>query len=281
MRSTTSLRWGIPCHLLRIWYKTVVERIILYAAAIWGTNISSQMRRSLLSMQRHQLLICKAYCTTSTAALQVIAGTPPLNLLIELFAVVNVSRLRHTMSLWGQIYIHTDYEHHIPQAPCHPTENNLVNNIYFNRTQDFRFANGVFTDGSKTPGGTGSGFCILSGGALAYEWKTKLASENSVFQSELIAIRAALLNLKNNPTMPNIIYTDSASSLAAIAGTRSRSPIVSSIRDILTHMPASPSLIWVPAHTGIEENERADVLAKEAADSSTLREVPTLRPVSA
>ncbi|XP_035221780.1 uncharacterized protein LOC118194706 [Stegodyphus dumicola] len=202
MRSTTSLRWGIPCHLLRIWYKTVVERIILYAAAIWGTNISSQMRHSLLSIQRHQLLlICKAYRTTSTAALQIIAGTPPLDLLIEReVAVVNVS----TMSLWGQIYIPTDYEHHIPQAPCHPAKNDLVDTIYFNRTQDSGFANGVFTDGSKTPGGTGSGFCILSGGALTYEWKRKLASENSVFQVELIAIRAALLYLKNNATVPNI-----------------------------------------------------------------------------
>ncbi|XP_035225892.1 uncharacterized protein LOC118198345 [Stegodyphus dumicola] len=228
MRSTTSLRWGIPCHLLRIWYKTVVERIILYAAAIWGTNISSQMRRSLLSIQRHQLLlICKAYRTTSTAALQIIAGTPPPDLLFEReAAVINVSRLRHTMSLWGQIYIHTDYEHHIPQAPCHPAKNNLVDTIYFNRTHDSGFANGVFTDGSKTPGGTESGFFILSGGAFTYEWKRKLASENSVFQAELIAIRAALLHLKNNPTVPNIIYTDSASSLAAIAGIRSRSPIV-------------------------------------------------------
>ncbi|XP_035220592.1 uncharacterized protein LOC118193588 [Stegodyphus dumicola] len=256
MRSTTLLRWGIPCHLLRIWYKTVVERIILHAAAISGTNITSQMRRSLLSIQL--LLICKAYRTTSTAALQIIAGKQPLDLLIKRqAAVVKVSRLRHTMSLWGQIYIHTDYEHHIPQAPCHPAKNNPVDTIYFNRTQDSGFANGVFIDGSKIPGGTGSGFCIFSGGALTYEWKRKLASENSVFQAELIAIRAALLHLKNNPTVPNIINIDSASSLAATAGIRSRSPIVSSIRDILTHMPASqrPSLIWVPAHTGIEGNE--------------------------
>lgn len=63
-------------------YKGGLERILTYACCAWWREATNKMRRKMQSKQRRALLqITKCYRTTSTVALQVLAGTLPIDLL--------------------------------------------------------------------------------------------------------------------------------------------------------------------------------------------------------
>ncbi|XP_035224549.1 uncharacterized protein LOC118197158 [Stegodyphus dumicola] len=176
-------------------------------------------------------MICKAYKTSPTAAVQVLVGTPPFDLVIEREgAIGNVTRLRRQHTLWGETYNHEEYEEHRPVIPRHPAENNIDTYISISRAVRDIQPTGLFTDGSKTSAGTGNAFCPISDGKVMHVWKRRLAHYNSVYQAELLAISAALKYSAEVEGAPTQIYSDSASSLAAIVNERSRSSLVQEIR---------------------------------------------------
>lgn len=74
--------WGIKAHERNILYNMVTIPIITYASAAWYDKANHVMvRRHLLAAQRTLLLMnTRATRTTSTVALQVIAGAKPLDL---------------------------------------------------------------------------------------------------------------------------------------------------------------------------------------------------------
>lgn len=78
-------RQGGATVLKRKLLNNVAESTILYAAPVWKTAVRVQRNRAKLeSAQRIMLLrICRTYRTVSTEALQVIAGIPPIDLLVE------------------------------------------------------------------------------------------------------------------------------------------------------------------------------------------------------
>ncbi|GBM08230.1 hypothetical protein AVEN_82921-1 [Araneus ventricosus] len=62
-------------------YKTVIERMLAYGAAVWCLDPPVRIKRKLNTIQRPFLLaLTGAYRTTATSALQVILGIPPLYL---------------------------------------------------------------------------------------------------------------------------------------------------------------------------------------------------------
>ncbi|XP_035228961.1 uncharacterized protein LOC118201048 [Stegodyphus dumicola] len=216
MKLTAGMKWDIPANFLKSWYKTISERIILYGASIWGQNLSSTMRKTLLSIQRSQLLlICWAYRTFPTSALQVIAGLPPLDLVVEReAAMIKATRLNKNTSLWGHSIIHTDYEKYKSRYLCHPAQFDLMDTIHINSDSPAQNYHALYTDGSKTEAGTGCGFCKLDKGSIIF-WKRRLNESNSVFQAELIHI--PISHSYRNGLNQVHIYTDSASSLQALS----------------------------------------------------------------
>ncbi|GBN06399.1 hypothetical protein AVEN_236641-1 [Araneus ventricosus] len=67
--------WGLSQKLRRRLYTTVMERTLAHRASAWSRNLIQRLENKLSSIQRPSLLnITGAYPTTSTAALQVIAG---------------------------------------------------------------------------------------------------------------------------------------------------------------------------------------------------------------
>lgn len=73
---------GGPRQQTRKLLSLVPHSILLYGAAIWARNMSPGGRKILTSCQRKiALRVATAYRTTSTDALLVIAGTPPVDLL--------------------------------------------------------------------------------------------------------------------------------------------------------------------------------------------------------
>ncbi|XP_035215840.1 uncharacterized protein LOC118189366 [Stegodyphus dumicola] len=273
MRRTTGMYWGIRPDMLKIWYRTITAMVILYGSSAWGIHLNGNLRMKLSSIQRLQLLmITKAYRTTSTDSLQVLAGLLPLDLVVDREAAqARILRIKEDFILWGTNYRACDYEDHSPRSLGHPADINYDDKVTIVTIESLipaRHEICLYTDGSKTELGTGSGFCVMRGNTICYTWSQRLSDYNSVFQAELVAIKAALDYIKQNLTGPVRILSDSTSSLLAIKELNSKADSVHIIRDALLQIPESqrPYLSWVPAHVGIAGNEEADRFAKLAAN---------------
>ena len=73
--------WGLRFPVLRLYYKSIFLAMATYAAGAWGDKVDSHGVRSLNSAQRQVLLrVTKAYRTTSTVGLQVLAGVRALDI---------------------------------------------------------------------------------------------------------------------------------------------------------------------------------------------------------
>ena len=80
-------KWGLGNAAMRTLYKGLYEPIVTYAAAGWSNRLKGKARSKLIRPQRMALLqVTKAYRTTSTESLQVIAGIIPIDFLIEVRA---------------------------------------------------------------------------------------------------------------------------------------------------------------------------------------------------
>ncbi|XP_035232581.1 uncharacterized protein LOC118204360 [Stegodyphus dumicola] len=227
------------------------------------------MRRRLISLQRpFLLLITRAFRTTSSSALQVLSGVPPLDLSVERESMLaNVLRLRNSFSLWNRTYSPSDYMHHYSSFICSPSEFDLPLRISHNSSNIPSTDFSIFTDGSRIDGGTGCGLCVYSQQTLQFSWKRSLGPVNSVFQSELLALRKAVRLAASFLPLSSSIFSDSASSLQSLLQLQSRNPLVREIQTVLQSIPVTdrPWMAWIPAHVGIVGNEMADRLAKEAA----------------
>lgn len=93
LRGTFGHNWGMKKENLLMLYKCVFLPKICYGARFWANASSSSVnRRKLYAVQRRTLLgITGAYKTVSTDALQVLAGTLPLDLEVKLMAAKKAS----------------------------------------------------------------------------------------------------------------------------------------------------------------------------------------------
>ena len=90
-------KWGLGQAAIRTLHKGLFEPIVTYAAAGWSDLLRSNTRIKLLRTQRMALLqVTEAYRTTSTEALQIIAGVMPIDLLIEVRARQYREKRGHT-----------------------------------------------------------------------------------------------------------------------------------------------------------------------------------------
>lgn len=86
LKGVRRAKWGVSSALALLIYKAVYLPRILYGAEFWYPRIKkkSMLKKKMCSAQRQVLLaITGAYRTTSTPALQVLAGVPPLDIEIK------------------------------------------------------------------------------------------------------------------------------------------------------------------------------------------------------
>src|SRR6218665_1073425 len=106
--------------------------------------------------------------------------------------------------------------------------------------------------------------------------KHRITDQFSVFTAELIAIEEALKWLFSNKIKePVIIFLDSLSSVEAIQSQTSNSKpnIIIRIMKLLRSLyleNCSVTFVWIPTHVGINGNEIAASLCKEATSHSTV-----------
>ena len=116
----------------------------------------------------------------------------------------------------------------------------------------------IYTDGSKDGPNVASA-CVSQN----HTRKCRLPDNASIFTAEIQAINMALDYIKNANLSKVLIFSDSLSVLQSIKNCKLDNPLV---QDILLrfHNMSSKHIIlcWLPSHTGIKGNEKADIAAK-------------------
>lgn len=93
-----------------------------------------------------------------------------------------------------------------------------------------------------------------------------------MYTTELMAILSALFWIEENNVKKAVICSDSLSALISIKSRKSesRQDILLEILCklyILTENGVEVSFLWVPAHCGVEGNEKVDIIAKQSLKS--------------
>ena len=142
------------------------------------------------------MAITKAYSTTSNPALQVLAGIPPIDLLLEREACLQrvLSSNGRTETYHGLLVEWGGHESPLPAFARHPTKLWAID--WKPSVIPASAGRCIYTDGSKYEGQVGAAFCVFIDGTLYHSEGFRLPDHASVFQAEMIAILRALEWLK-------------------------------------------------------------------------------------
>ncbi|GBM50420.1 hypothetical protein AVEN_39406-1 [Araneus ventricosus] len=124
----------------------------------------------------------------------------------------------------------------------------------------------IATDGSKS-----HCYTSIAGLSKIQQFSYRIHSLNSVFTAEALAICQALDELAV-PEKDILILSDSYTALSSLKNITFHSPKViqrlASKIHVRKNMNQKISLLWVPGHSGIFWNEKADSLAKQVTEST-------------
>lgn len=281
--------WGLSPKVLYWIYTSVVRPILLYGSFLW--NHKCCLKTVMDKLNKFQRLACKAitgaWHSAPTAALEAILNLTPLHILVETEALSVLNRLKRNSDIQikdaghSKIYykskgflpimhLKTDYI-----CPTFKFERSFELNIaerslWENNILPLVNSKQFYTDGSLINEQAGAGaFCECPKVELAIP----LGTHCSIYLAEIAGLIKCCQKIKELKTVDEVIsiYTDSQAAIKALKNPKISSALTLKCWQALeeTSVNNKVNVTWVPGHSGIIGNERADELAKQGALTST------------
>jgi len=210
---------------LKTIYEGAMVPLMTYGTPVWEQAASKT--RNLVKLQRVQRLInikiSKAYRTVSFETSCVLAGVPPIGIVIEERA--RLYKIMHNME-------RGEFECEQPQ-PVKEWPHPALRQICMEPRESMQYSKVIFTDGSKMGDKVGAGAAIYVDQELIKQCKYKLGSCCTNNQAEQLAILKSLEELSFLPDHKDrmvAIYTDSQVTLDSLRNNSIHMPIIAEIR---------------------------------------------------
>jgi hypothetical protein len=184
---------------------------MLYAAPVWVETINKECNRAKY-IRVITLKIAKAYRTISQEALCILTGLTPINIKAEEVATLyNITTERNNQKFQMD-------EAEKPSNWLHSADVDI-------KKDDEEPFRQIYTDGSKSEQGLGSGVAVFKGKALTEQLKYKINQRCSNNQAEQLATVKALETLETQTANHNVhktavIYTDSKITMDSITSAK-------------------------------------------------------------
>ena len=295
-RRTFGQTWGLKPKMV-IWiYTAILRPRLLYASVVWWPRVQKSSARIKLEHTRALILrgALGAMRTTPVAAMGTLLGIGPLHLEVIAAAAMTAHRLRCERKWGNNVCQHTKFPKGVLSSRVLSMGQDRMAAVrIWERAFDMHFPgreewigtrrsellNGDiwYTDGSKTSAGTGAGIYSRQNDV---EESIPLGEFATVFQAEVVAImRCAQTALSVGGVGRRIkICSDSQAAIKALGAPIITSQLTLGCRQALELLAQDNkvTLVWVPGHSGIKGNERADVLAKAGSETEFLGPEPAL-----
>jgi ribonuclease HI/retron-type reverse transcriptase len=293
--------WGLTPSSIRWLYNQVILPSVSYACFVWYSSLGT--RQHLLDyanrLQRNAaLLITRGLHSSPLANLEILAGLTPIYLHLQQAALKTARRLKaqnhwvsnYAINTRGHFDSHAFYLDkllgHLPISTSSYTEiipSTLILDRSFRISINSRpdtvnlidklptTAVNIYTDGSKRNSLTGAGFCVMINNIEIHCEYYTLGTFPSVFQCELYALLQGAQWAQLNISTPSFInfFSDSQAAIYSINSTNCDNSLALNTINTLNSIGSTNKVTvhWVPGHSNITGNDRADELARTGSDS--------------
>ena len=289
LRNATSKKWGPKPTYMKWMFNAVVKSRITYGSIVSGFSLRTKRVGTMVNKVNHLAvsMIANTRRTTPRLALELIYDLPPLDLVLKYEGLASLARnkdvmidnVQKTRKIKGHLNFWLDQASMLGISidETDAFKGDMWNKKYSVNKDSFLYTGApvfsqvtIFTDGSKTDEHVGSGYVIYTKGREISSQSIRLDDEITVYQAEVIAIKAAAEFLKTSKDIDYKyvkIFCDSQAALMALDKWKVKSKTVMETMIALNELGETCQrleLCWVKAHNNYFGNERADELARNA-----------------
>ena len=282
LKRICSRTYGLNTNLAKLLYRTVVKPKLFYLCEIWADRcrLISVVKKLRAFQRTNAIMVIKSFRTVRRETSIMILDEQPLD--TEILMRYCIRKVKKYGNLNG-----APVETRTNWLDCTPEwQFEEVSRVEYEDELLTDYDLQVYTDGSNRENLVGSAYVINSEDEQIVQNSYKLPEHCSVIQSELVAIRQAVVKLiEMNLTNKRIIFlTDSQNAISKINNMNRQNELTIEIRNRISVLDQSNvvDFCWIKSHIGeqlregqeppgyAEGNDYADRLAKEGAQQEEI-----------